>query len=95
MKLTTPIYFWRWYVVLLFTVTGIFLTQLAMADPLCTNCSVALVKWAMPRAEALMVAWAAAGGGFIWFSRDTIARYATAIRNRFRAKTTDGAEDTI
>ena len=56
----------RTYLVTLGILSFWFMTEMAMANPLCSNCSVALVAWALPRAEILMVGWVIAGIGTLW-----------------------------
>ncbi len=50
-----------------------FMGMMAVAEPLCTYCSVELVKWALPRAEILTVAWMVAGIGTLWYYRQDLA----------------------
>ena len=59
----------RTYLVTLGILSFWFMTEMAMANPLCSNCSVDLVVWALPRAEILMVGWVIAGMGTLWAFR--------------------------
>jgi len=65
--------------------TVVFLGRLAIAEPVCTNCSIMLVKWALPRAEILTAGWLVAGGGYLWFIREILVGFARRIRPRRRA----------
>ena len=67
------------YVVTLGVLSAWFLGALAMADPKCTNCSVNLVMWAMPRAEILTGAWFIAGAGYLWIIRTHVATYCSMV----------------
>ena len=61
------------YLVMMGILTAWFLTLLAIANPLCTNCSVNMVQWAMPRAELLVFGWLIAGTGAVWlYGRDML-----------------------
>lgn len=62
----------RTYLITLSILSLWFMTEMAMADPLCANCSVALVVWALPRAEILMVGWIIAGMGTLWSFRGSV-----------------------
>ncbi len=73
MKMKTSRFLSNWYLVALAMVTFIFLSQMAIAEPLCVNCSVNLVKWALPRAELLMGGWIVALVNESWMARIQIA----------------------
>ena len=73
MKMKASRFYSNWYLVALSMVTFIFLSQMAIAEPLCTHCSVNLVKWALPRAELLMVGWMVAMVNESWMARREIA----------------------
>ncbi len=62
----------RTYLLTLGILSFWFMTEMAMADPLCANCSVNLVVWALPRAEILMVGWVIAGLGTLWTFRGSV-----------------------
>ena len=68
----------RTYLVTLGILSFWFMTEMAMANPLCSNCSVDLVVWALPRAEILMGGWIIAGLGALWAFRSSIIH---AFRN--------------
>ena len=70
----------KMYLVMMGILTSWFLTQLAMADPLCTGCSVSLVKWAMPRAEILVFGWLVVGMGAVWLYRREIIEYCRMLK---------------
>ena len=72
MKMRSSRFYGNWYLFALGMVTFIFLSQMAAADPLCTNCSVNLVKWALPRSEMLMVGWMVAVVNESWMARFSI-----------------------
>ena len=63
----------NWYLVGMAALTFVFLGQLATATPMCTNCSVNLVAWALPRADWLMVGWLIAAVNEIWMARHKIS----------------------
>ena len=77
MKMKTSRFLSNWYLFALALVTFIFLSQMAIANPLCTNCSINLVKWALPRAELLMGGWMVAVVNESWMARSAIV---TAFR---------------
>ena len=68
------------YLIMMGILTSWFLTQLAVADPQCTHCSVSMVQWAMPRAEILVFGWLFAGMGAVWLYRDAISDYCRTIK---------------
>ena len=68
------------YLVMMGILTSWFLVQLAVANPLCTNCSVNLVQWAMPRAEILVLGWLVAGMGAVWLYRRDIIDYCKMLK---------------
>ena len=70
----------KMYLVMMGILTSWFLAQLAMADPLCTGCSVNLVQWAMPRAEILVFGWLIAGMGAVWVYRKEIIEYCRMLK---------------
>ncbi len=61
----------RTYLITLGTLSFWFMIKMAVAEPLCTGCSVSLVKWALPRAEILTFAWMFAGMGALWYYRQS------------------------
>ncbi len=72
MKKLTFSHVTRIYLITLGILSFWFMTEMAMANPLCSNCSVNLVAWALPRAEILMVGWIIAGMGTVWSYRVNI-----------------------
>ena len=62
----------NYYLFIVAGITFIFLSNMAFAEPLCTNCSVNLVKWALPRAELLMGAWVIAMINETWMAKSMI-----------------------
>lgn len=56
-----------------------FMAEIAVANPLCTHCSVTLVKWALPRAEFLMICWVVAGIGAFWLYRHSLVNLLVAV----------------
>jgi|GEM_PF-2031395 len=80
MKMNTNRFISNWYLFAIALVTFIFLTEMAIADPLCTNCSVNLVKWALPRAELLMLGWIIAVGNESWMARSKIVKLLRHLR---------------
>lgn len=72
MKMKASRFYSNWYLVALAMVTFVFLSQMAIAEPLCTNCSVNLVKWALPRSELLMVGWIVAMVNESWMARSAL-----------------------
>ena len=63
----------RTYLIILGILSFWFMVMMAVAEPLCTHCSVNLVKWALPRAEILSFAWMVAGVGTFWYYRQSLA----------------------
>lgn len=73
MKMKASRFYSNWYLVMIAAATFIFLSQMSVAEPLCVNCSVNLVKWALPRAEWLMGGWIIAIVNETWMARSMIA----------------------
>lgn len=73
MKMKASRFYSNWYLILIAMASFVFLSQMAIAEPLCTNCSVNLVKWALPRAELLMGGWLIAVVNESWMARSMIA----------------------
>ena len=69
MKMKSSRFYSNWYLIGLAIATFIFLSQMAIAEPLCTGCSVNLVKWALPRSELLMFGWIVATVNESWMAR--------------------------
>ena len=69
MKMKASRFYSNWYLIALAMATLIFLSQMAIAEPLCTHCSVNLVKWALPRSELLMLGWIVATVNESWMAR--------------------------
>lgn len=86
MKMKSSRFFGNWYLFALALITFIFLSQMAIANPLCSNCSINLVKWALPRAELLMVGWLVAVVNESWMARSQIATLFRKLPNFLRKK---------
>lgn len=65
----------RTYLIMLGILSFWFMAMMAVAEPLCINCSINLVKWALPRAEILSFAWIVAGIGTLWHFRQSVAAF--------------------
>lgn len=65
----------RIYLITLGILSFWFMIKMAVAEPLCTGCSVSLVKWALPRAEILTFAWMVASAGTLWYYRQGLSAF--------------------